>query len=174
MQKKIYILLAFVLFVLSACSASADGELIHDDIRSDTDQLLKITEKANEEKRELEVNERSLFDDYKYKYYVGKFYDGNSNSEYEMNDLEKELVRRVSSLALFVNPSESLSSEKSGYDVFRENVDELLDAEEIPDELVDKHMTYENRMVLMKLLSRMLKKFLISLTKQKEQSQTPM
>ena len=145
MQKKIYILLAFVLFVLSACSASADGELIHDDIRSDTDQLLKITEKANEEKRELEVNERSLFDDYKYKYYVGKFYDGNSNSEYEMNDLEKELVRRVSSLAVFVNPSESLSSEKSGYDVFRENVDELLDAEEIPDELVDKHMTYEKQ-----------------------------
>lgn len=132
MQKKIYILLAFVLFVLSACSASADGELIHDDIRSDTDQLLKITEKANEEKRELEVNERSLFDDYKYKYYVGKFYDGNSNSEYEMNDLEKELVRRVSSLALFVNPSESLSSEKSGYDVFRENVDELLMQKKFP------------------------------------------
>lgn len=120
------------------------------------------------------MNERSLFDDYKYKYYVGKFYDGNSNSEYEMNDLEKELVRRVSSLALFVNPSESLSSEKSGYDVFRENVDELLDAEEIPDELVDKHMTYEKQNGVNETLSRMLKKFLISLTKQKEQSQTPM
>lgn len=142
MKRGVFLLSIFL--ALIGCSTVADEKLVHKDIESDINQLLEITDQADNEKRELTEEEEKLFDDFKYKYFVGKFTDSDKN-DYEMNDLEKELVRKVESLPIFINGEETLSSDQSTYEMSKELINDLLNKEEISEVYKDKYPTYKKQ-----------------------------
>ena len=114
---------------------------LHEDFETDLEQVLPMLDKAYEENRELNEEEKKLHDKFYNKYRNGQFL--VDNEAYEMNDLEKEVTASVSTLKWFTEHEEALASEENVYEVSRNNIEEYIDKKEIPEELVGKHPTYE-------------------------------
>ncbi|WP_208586418.1 lipoprotein [Gracilibacillus suaedae] len=136
---KKYILFLLLLFVVAGCSSN---NLIQEDFEKDTNQILELLDTAHGENRSLNEEEDELFNDYMDKYIVGE-YMSNEDAMYEMNGLEKEIVRKLRSMTLYTDESDNLESEKGYYEADKELVLEYLQAKSVPDELKDKHPTYE-------------------------------
>ncbi|GAA0313874.1 hypothetical protein GCM10008967_00470 [Bacillus carboniphilus] len=137
-MKKVALLILATLF-LAGCSKEAS--LIHDDFKKDTDQIVELIEGAKAEKRELTEEELNLHEKFHKKYIAGSFSDGSGNS-YEMNDLEKGIVRKIDDLIFFLDENVGLASEESNYDKVKKQLHEYMEADSIPESLVGKYPTY--------------------------------
>lgn len=135
-MKKLLFLLVFILFLVG-CGNS----FVHDDFKNDLEQVIEKTDLAYEENRNLSEDEEALLDRFYNKYIYGQFSSGDEN--YEMNDIEKEIVRNVNSLKFYTKHDEPLSSEKTIYERLKAEIIELLETKTVPEELVDKYPTYE-------------------------------
>lgn len=130
-----------ILIMLVACGFNSS--LVHKDFKGDLQQVLEKINLAYEENRNLSESEESLLEQFESKYLPGQFL--VDDGMYVMSDIEKEIVRKVRSLKYFTKHEEPLSSEKTTYEVEINNIQELLNAKTVPEELIDRHPTYEEQ-----------------------------
>lgn len=140
MKKHIYILIALILTIIVA--GCGNKELIQADFKKDIDQVVNLLDTAHEENRGLNENEENVIDKFIDKYLVGKFLlkDG---TEYEMNDLEKEIANEIKDLRHFTESEETLASEENLYTKIKNDMEGYLKVKEIPESLKGKYPTYE-------------------------------
>ncbi|WP_313894658.1 hypothetical protein [Psychrobacillus sp.] len=138
-MKKTASILVFLVFILIGCSSNS---LIKEVYKEDVNQALEKLDNAYDEKRELNESEIELLDQFHEKYIVGKFLT-KDKSEYEMNDLEKEIVREIEFMRLHTDTSEGLASEENVFESSRKRVTDYLKAKKIPEDLKDQYPTYE-------------------------------
>lgn len=135
-------MIMFVGLIILVLGLSGCGEkLIHDDFKVDMEQVLETLDKAYEENRELTQDEGSLLERFREKYIKGDF--NTDSGVYEMSDIEKKLVRDISSLRIFTKHNEPLASEKTVYENVREGIEELISVKEVPIDIKGKYPTYE-------------------------------
>lgn len=131
----------FVLVIILLLAGCGNKSLINNDLKKDTEQVLEALDLAYEEDRELNETEEELFQVFRDKYISGMFL--YKDKAYEMNDLEKNLIREIVTLRLLAEQEAVLASEKSGYEEQREIVADRLNSKEIPEELKGKYPTYQ-------------------------------
>jgi len=129
----------FILLILTACG----NDLIHDDFKSDLNQVMEVLDQAYEDNRELDSAEEQLLDTFDNKYLMGQFSTDDGN--YEMSDIEKEIVRKISLMRMFTEHDEPLSSEETLYEMTKDEIEEYMQMKEIPEDLEDKHPTFEKQ-----------------------------
>jgi len=130
-------------FLLLLIIAGCGGEnLIQEEIEKDIDQVMTLLDSAYEESRELREEENVVLEKFNDKYIVGKFL-LNDGTEYEMNDLEKEIANDIQDLKHLTVPEETLENEEDLYTIIKKRVVENLKATEIPAELKGQYPTYE-------------------------------
>jgi len=132
------LLALFLLLFLAACG---NEQVIHDDFKKDVEQILPVLEVAYEDRRTLNEEEASLYDQFHEKYGIGQFVDSNGET-YEMNDLEKAITDEINHMRIFTDAEETLASEEDIYQQSKDKVDEYLEAKEIPEELKGIYPTY--------------------------------
>lgn len=137
--KKYIFILTVLLLSLSGCG---DESLIQEDFKKDIDQVLGSLNKAYEENRELNDEEEIVIDKFSDKYLVGKFL-LSDGTEYEMNDLEKSIANDIDDLKNFTKSEEKLASEEDLYTSIKKDINENLEAKEIPEALKGQYPTYE-------------------------------
>lgn len=125
--------------ILAGCGSET---LIQDDFNTDIIQVLGILDKAHTENRDLNSDEDELLNKFKNKYLVGRYYT-KDKTDYEMNGLEKDLVRNINSLKHFTHSEEHLASEEDLYKKLKNDITKQLEIKEIPEELEGKYPTYE-------------------------------
>lgn len=130
MKKNIIIFNFLLLLFIAGCGGK---NLIQEDIEKDIDQALLLLDTAYEEKRELNEKELAVLDKFNDNYKVGKFL-LNDGTEYEMNELEKEIVQDIEGLKHLTVSDETLASGEDIYTTIKIRVDENLKATEIPPE----------------------------------------
>lgn len=139
MTKYIIIFYFLLLLLIAGCGSE---NLIQDDLEKDIDQVILLLDTAYEEKRELNEEEAAVLDKFDEKYTVGKFL-LDDGTEYEMNELEKEIATDIEGLKLFTASEETYGNEEDLYTTIKKRVDENLQATEIPAELIGQYPTYE-------------------------------
>lgn len=137
-MKKILFGLIFVLFLVGC-----EQQLVHDNFKADLDQVIKKFDAAYEENRSLNDEEESLYEKFYDKYIIGEFY--IDDELYTMSDIEKEVVSQIDRMKLFTEHDETLASEKPIYEERKEEIENLLNAKEIPEHIVDKHPIYKKQ-----------------------------
>ncbi|MEK4085004.1 hypothetical protein [Psychrobacillus sp. FSL K6-1415] len=140
MKKYIIIFNLLLLLIIAGCG---DENLIQDDFEKDIDQAILLLDNAYEEKRALTEEETTVLDKFNDKYILGKFL-LDDGTEYEMNELEKEIAIDIEGLKNFTEPSEIRVGEEDLYTTFKKGVDENLKATEIPAEIKGQYPTYES------------------------------
>ncbi|WP_079479732.1 hypothetical protein [Halobacillus salinus] len=140
-MKKRLGLYTILFLLLAGCSTqSGANQLIHPNLEEDVDQVVSSLDEAYEERRSLTEEEESLVNKFNEKYELGKFSD--EGETYEMNDLEKAIVSEVNGLSIFTGVDESLSSEKDLYQSTSDNLNDFLEADEIPEGIKGEYPTY--------------------------------
>ena len=139
LKKHIIIFNFLLLFIIAGCG---DGNLIQDDIERDIDEALLLLDTAYDEKRELNEEETVVLEKFSENYRLGKFL-LDDGTEYEMNELEKEIVMDIEGLKLLTISEETMPSGEDIYTFIKKNVDENLKATEIPPEIIGQSPTYE-------------------------------
>lgn len=129
----------FLLLIITGCG---NQSLIHEDFKKDIDQIIGLLDSAHEENRGLNEDEKIVSDKFSDKYLVGKFL-LNDGTEYEMNDLEKSVANDIDDLKNFTESEEKLSSEEDLYTSIKKDINENLEAKEIPEALKGQYPTYE-------------------------------
>lgn len=138
-MKKV-IIFSFLLIFLSACS----NDLVHEDIERDYKQIEETADEVYKSEKGSSEKQQKLFNDFYDKYVIGQFEEKNGDI-YEMNDLEKDLVRKAQDLwieAISSEFEESLSSEDE-YEETKGAIREYLELDKIPEDLEGKYPTYE-------------------------------
>lgn len=123
-------------------TSCGNQSLIHDDFKKDIDQAMVLLDSAYEENRVLNDEEAIIIDKFSDKYLVGKYL-LSDGKEYEMNDLEKSIANDIDDLKSFTKSEEKLASEEDLYTSIKKDIDQNLEAKEIPGDLKGKYPTYE-------------------------------
>src|SRR5690625_1024434 len=139
-MKKLVLYMVAILMLIG-CSQSETS--IHEDLVIDMDQIFEITDLAYEQNRRLNEEEMLLFDKFENKYLLGKF---QSDDEwYEMNKLERIIVREFRILSAFTEHEESLTSETSSYEHTKEVIEGIIESGEVSPEKDKDYPTYERQ-----------------------------
>lgn len=135
------LIFSFLLLILTAC----EKEVVHEDIRKDYKQIEEIADKYHKSGEEPSEEDIDLYRDFHRKYVIGQF-EQEDGEVYEMNDLEKEIIRESTNMWSYVLVKEegkTLASEKDEYTKSKDKIKDYLSSNEIPEDLEDEYPTYE-------------------------------